>query len=67
MSRLPTMRISFLRKLNERFYYGIGNDLGWSDPVFQKRMNEKGIDPKKDPEKAGRMWIDTIWHGLAFH
>jgi hypothetical protein len=26
-------------------------------------MKDKGIDPKKDPEKAGRMWIDTIWHG----
>ena len=31
--------------------------------MFQKRMKERGIDPKKDPEKAGRMWIDTIWHG----
>ena len=27
-------------------------------------MKERGIDPKTDPEKAGRMWIDTIWHGI---
>lgn len=26
-------------------------------------MKERGIDPKTDPRKAGRMWIDTIWHG----
>jgi hypothetical protein len=57
------MRIYCLSETNGRFYYGIGNDLGWSDPVFKKRMQERGIDPKKDPEKAGRMWIDSIWHG----
>jgi hypothetical protein len=45
------------------FYYGIGNDLGWSDPVFQKRMKEAGVNPSTDPENAGRMMIDTIWHG----
>jgi hypothetical protein len=27
-------------------------------------MKKAGITPKADPEKAGRMRIDTIWHGL---
>jgi hypothetical protein len=54
-------------RLTKRFYRGVGNDLGWSDPVFQKRMQERGVDPKKDPEKAGRMWIDSVWHGMGSH
>jgi hypothetical protein len=31
---------------NYAFYHGIGADLGLSDPVFQKRMKEAGIDSK---------------------
>ncbi|KAH8786189.1 FMN-dependent dehydrogenase [Hyaloscypha finlandica] len=51
---------------NYAFYHGIGADLGLSDPVFQKRMKEKGIDPKKQPNEAGAMWIDNVWHGRAW-
>lgn len=51
---------------NYAFYRGIGADLGLTDPVFQKRMRAEGIDPKKDPERAGAMWIDAIWHGRAW-
>ncbi|OIW27909.1 FMN-dependent dehydrogenase [Coniochaeta ligniaria NRRL 30616] len=51
---------------NYAFYRGIGADLGLSDPVFQRRMAERGIDPAKQPEEAGAMWIDQVWHGRAF-
>ncbi|PSR85894.1 FMN-dependent dehydrogenase [Coniella lustricola] len=51
---------------NYAFYRGIGADLGLSDPVFQKRLAEQGIDPAKEPEKAGAMWIDSVWHGRAW-
>jgi isopentenyl diphosphate isomerase/L-lactate dehydrogenase-like FMN-dependent dehydrogenase len=51
---------------NYAFYRGIGNELGWSDPVFQKRLKEKGIDIKKDPKRAGELWIDQIWHGRSW-
>ncbi|KZO94006.1 FMN-dependent alpha-hydroxy acid dehydrogenase [Calocera viscosa TUFC12733] len=54
-----------LAEANYAFYYGIGNKMGWSDPVFQKYLEEKGIDPATDPQTAGRAWIDTIWHGKA--
>jgi len=54
-----------LAQANYAFYYGIGNELGWSDPVFQKYLASKGIDPKKDPKAAGRAWIDSVWHGKA--
>ncbi|KAK5171097.1 uncharacterized protein LTR77_004241 [Saxophila tyrrhenica] len=47
------------------FYKGIGADLGLSDPVFQKKMKEAGIDPKTQPKEAGAMWIDNVWHGRA--
>ncbi|EJU02866.1 FMN-dependent alpha-hydroxy acid dehydrogenase [Dacryopinax primogenitus] len=50
---------------NYTFYYGQGNEMGWTDPVFHKYLEEKGIDPKKDPKTAGRAWIDTVWHGKA--
>jgi isopentenyl diphosphate isomerase/L-lactate dehydrogenase-like FMN-dependent dehydrogenase len=51
---------------NYAFYHGIGADLGLSDPVFQKRLKEAGIDPQKQPEEAAAMWIDNVWHGRAF-
>jgi isopentenyl diphosphate isomerase/L-lactate dehydrogenase-like FMN-dependent dehydrogenase len=51
---------------NYAFYRGIGADLGLSDPVFRRRMAERGIDPEKQPEEAGAMWIDQVWHGRAF-
>jgi isopentenyl diphosphate isomerase/L-lactate dehydrogenase-like FMN-dependent dehydrogenase len=38
---------------NYAFYHGIGADLGLSDPVFQKRMKEIGIDLKTQPNEAG--------------
>lgn len=47
------------------FYKGIGADLGLSDPVFQKRLKEAGIDPKKNPKEAGAMWIENVWHGRS--
>lgn len=51
---------------NYAFYRGIGADLGLTDPVFQKRLKERGIDPEKQPEEAGAMWIDSVWHGRAW-
>jgi isopentenyl diphosphate isomerase/L-lactate dehydrogenase-like FMN-dependent dehydrogenase len=50
---------------NYAFYHGTGADLGLSDPVFQKRLKEAGIDPIKQPNEAGAMWIDNVWHGRA--
>ena len=50
---------------NYAFYRGIGADLGLTDPVFKKRLAEDGIDPVKEPEKAGAKWIDNVWHGRA--
>jgi isopentenyl diphosphate isomerase/L-lactate dehydrogenase-like FMN-dependent dehydrogenase len=47
------------------FYKGIGADLGLSDPVFRKRLKEAGIDPKTQPQEAGALWIDNVWHGRA--
>jgi isopentenyl diphosphate isomerase/L-lactate dehydrogenase-like FMN-dependent dehydrogenase len=51
---------------NYAFYRGIGGELGFTDPVFQKRMKAEGVDPTKDPVRAATMWIDTIWHGRAW-
>ncbi|OBR02293.1 FMN-dependent dehydrogenase [Colletotrichum higginsianum IMI 349063] len=51
---------------NYAFYRGIGADMGLTDPVFQKRLAERGIDPQKEPERAAAMWIDSIWHGRAW-
>jgi isopentenyl diphosphate isomerase/L-lactate dehydrogenase-like FMN-dependent dehydrogenase len=50
---------------NYAFYHGQGADLGLTDPVFQKRLKEKGIDPKTQPNEAGALWIDNVWHGRA--
>lgn len=51
---------------NYAFYRGRGGDLGLSDPVFQQRLKEAGIDPVKEPERANAHWIDTcVWHGRA--
>ncbi|KAH6683984.1 hypothetical protein B0J14DRAFT_612149 [Halenospora varia] len=41
-------------------------DSGLSDPVFQMRMKEAGIDPKTQPSEAGEMRIDNVWHGRAW-
>lgn len=51
---------------NYAFYHGIGADLGLSDSVFQKRLQEAGIDPKTQPNEAGALWIDNVWHGRAW-
>lgn len=51
---------------NYAFYRGIGADLGLSDPVFKKRLAAMGIDPQKDPQRAGAAWIDNVWHGRAW-
>ncbi|KAF3007674.1 hypothetical protein E8E13_009123 [Curvularia kusanoi] len=50
---------------NYAFYHGQGADLGLTDPVFQRRLKEAGIDPKTQPNEAGAMWIDNVWHGRA--
>ncbi|KAK3714176.1 hypothetical protein LTR37_007978 [Vermiconidia calcicola] len=47
------------------FYHGTGADLGLSDPVFQRRLKAAGIDPKTQPNEAGALWIDNVWHGRA--
>lgn len=36
------------------------------DPVFQKRLGERGIDPEVQPEEVGAIWIDNVWHGRAW-
>ncbi|KAF4826489.1 putative lactate 2-monooxygenase [Colletotrichum tropicale] len=51
---------------NYAFYRGIGADLGLADPVFQKRLAEKGIDPKTQSQQAAAFWIDNVWHGRAW-
>ena len=50
---------------NYAFYHGQGADLGLSDPVFQQRLKEAGIDPQKQLNEAGALWIDNVWHGRA--
>lgn len=40
--------------------------MGLSDPVFKTRLAEAGIDPVAQPEAAGALWIDNIWHGRAW-
>lgn len=42
----------FIAIANYGFYYGMGGELGWSDPVFRKKS---GVDPEKDPKKAGQV------------
>lgn len=38
---------------NYAFYHDHGaGDLGLNDPVFQERLREAGIDPKKNPKEA---------------
>ncbi|KZO91299.1 FMN-linked oxidoreductase [Calocera viscosa TUFC12733] len=54
-----------MAEANYAFYYGIGNEMGWSGSVFRKYLEGKGIDPETDPQSAGRPWIDTVWHGKA--
>ncbi|MCJ1279728.1 hypothetical protein MMC21_007552 [Puttea exsequens] len=51
---------------NYAFYHGRGADLGLSDPVFQRRLAEAGIDPATQPNEAGALWIDNVWHGRAW-
>lgn len=51
---------------NYAFYRGIGGGLGLSDPVFQKRCREAGIDIETQPVEASTKWIDSIWHGRAW-
>ncbi|KAL4873164.1 hypothetical protein BDV12DRAFT_160498 [Aspergillus spectabilis] len=51
---------------NYAFYRGTGADLGLTDPVFQKRCRESGIDPEKDVVAASTKWIDSVWHGRAW-
>jgi isopentenyl diphosphate isomerase/L-lactate dehydrogenase-like FMN-dependent dehydrogenase len=51
---------------NYAFYRGLGADMGLSDPVFQKTLKRLGIDPEKNPQRAGAAWIDSIWHGRAW-
>ncbi|KAK7908780.1 hypothetical protein PG985_016083 [Apiospora marii] len=50
---------------NYAFYHEHGaGDLALQDPAFRDRLREAGIDPEKDPKRAGAEWIDKhIWHG----
>jgi hypothetical protein len=40
--------------------------MGLTDPVFKKRWAAAEVDAKKQPEEAGAMWIDNVWHGRAW-
>ena len=53
---------------NYAFYHEHGpGDIALNDPVFLKRCEEAGIDPHKEPRKAGAKWMDeNIWHGHSF-
>ena len=33
--------------------------------MFQQRLKEAGIDPQKQLNEAGALWIDNVWHGRA--
>ena len=33
--------------------------------MFQKRLRAAGIDPVAQPQEAGALWIDNVWHGRA--
>ncbi|KAK7952749.1 uncharacterized protein PG986_008477 [Apiospora aurea] len=50
---------------NYAFYHEHGaGDMALQDPAFRERLREAGIDPQKDPKRAGAEWIDKhIWHG----
>jgi hypothetical protein len=39
---------------------GIGADIGLTDPVFCKRLKERGLDKDKleDMPKIGELWIE---------
>ncbi|KAG9190780.1 hypothetical protein G6011_08868 [Alternaria panax] len=50
---------------NYAFYHGLGSELGLTDPVFQKKLKEKGLNPNTQPNEAGALWIDNVWHGRA--
>ncbi|KAJ9642545.1 hypothetical protein H2199_004926 [Coniosporium tulheliwenetii] len=50
---------------NYAFYHGIGADLGLSDPVFQKRLREDGVDLETMPNEAGAKWIDNRWKEIS--
>ncbi|OZJ05611.1 hypothetical protein BZG36_01466 [Bifiguratus adelaidae] len=54
-----------VRTANYAFYFGLGADIGLTDPVFRRRLKEAGVDPAKDPQKVGQLWIDNVWHGKA--
>lgn len=53
---------------NYAFYRGIGAEIGLTDPVFRRRLAERGLDPanQADMPQIGELWIDQVWHGKAF-
>jgi len=46
-----------LAQPNYAFYYGRGNDMGWSDPGLHEYLEAKGIDQTTDPNTDGRAWL----------
>ncbi|WVF68307.1 hypothetical protein IAT40_003072 [Kwoniella sp. CBS 6097] len=52
---------------NYAFYRGIGAEIGLTDPVFKRRIQEAGLDPNNsdDMPKIGEKWINNVWHGKA--
>lgn len=46
---------------NYAFYHdgGKGGELGFTDPVFLKRLKEDGLKPHTN--EAGAKWIDNVW------
>ncbi|KAL9115403.1 MAG: hypothetical protein Q9227_000724 [Pyrenula ochraceoflavens] len=59
-------RHDYVATSNYAFYHGIGAEVGLSDSIFQKRLQEAGIDTKTQPDEAGAIWIDGVWHGRAW-
>ncbi|WVR07873.1 hypothetical protein IAU60_004916 [Kwoniella sp. DSM 27419] len=53
--------------LLQRAWVGIGAEIGLTDPVFRKRLQEAGLDPNNpdDMPKIGEKWIDNVWHDDA--
>jgi lactate 2-monooxygenase len=50
------------------FIKGVGNEMGFSDPVFQRKFKEKtGKEIKDDIVTASAMWTATCFSGKAHH
>lgn len=48
------------------FFKGIGNKIGWGDPVFREQFREKyGVAPEENIVQASEEWIGDVFSGAA--